>query len=97
MGVVFAAESGCVALEHFSGDGGPMDKTELLSQFQAKVSEFSRFQAFIDKAEAQAGKFAPAIIEKVINSHRAKIFAVVEDLIPLMGEMEEHVASVEAE
>ena len=73
------------------------DQTELLSQFQAKVDEFARFQEFIAKAQAQASRFAPEVVEKVINSNQEKALAVVEDLIPLTMDVESRISELTAE
>ena len=74
-----------------------MDNAELLSQFQAKVDEFARYQEFIDKAEAQSSRFAAAVVEKVISSNREKSLEVVEALIPLTADVEDVVSSIETE
>jgi hypothetical protein len=74
-----------------------MDNAELLSQFQAKVDEFARYQEFIDKAEAQSSRFAAAVVEKVIASNREKSLGVVEQLIPLTADVEDVIAAIESE
>lgn len=65
-----------------------MDKAELLSEFQTRVAKFERFQSFIEKAQSQAGKFAAAVVEKVIQDNHEKSMEVVGELIPLMADME---------
>lgn len=74
-----------------------MDKAELLSDFQAKVDEFARYQEFIAKAEAQAERFAPEVVEKVITGNREKSLGVVEALIPLTADLEDVVTSLRDE
>ncbi|MFK7928376.1 MAG: FHA domain-containing protein [Myxococcota bacterium] len=74
-----------------------MDKAELLSEFQAKVDEFARYQEFIAKAEAQAERFAPEVVQKVISTNRDKSLSVVEALIPLTADLEEITAGLESE
>jgi hypothetical protein len=74
-----------------------MDKADLLSQFQAKVDEFARYQAFIDKARAQAERFAPEVVAKVISSNESKAMVVVEDLIPLTGDVVDVIEALRAD
>lgn len=74
----------------------PMDKAELLSQFTAKVDEFARYQAFIDKAQAQAERFAPEVVAKVISSNQEKSLSVVSDLIPLTADVVDVVSGLHA-
>jgi hypothetical protein len=74
-----------------------MDKADLLSQFQAKVDEFARYQAFIDKARAQADRFAPEVVAKVISSNESKAMVVVEDLIPLTGDVVDVIEALRAD
>lgn len=64
-----------------------MEKPELLSQFQAKVEEFTRYHAFIEKAKAQADRFAPEVVQKVISGNTEKAEGVVVDLIPLTDDV----------
>jgi hypothetical protein len=66
-----------------------MDKAALLTEFQARVDEFERFQGFIHKAKGQVGKFASAVVEKVIKDNEARSLAVVEQIIPLVGDIED--------
>lgn len=73
-----------------------MEKAELLTQFQAKVDEFARFHAFIEKAKAQADRFAPEVVEKVITGNQAKAMSVVEDLIPLTTDVEQVIDDLRA-
>ena len=74
-----------------------MDKAELLSQFTAKVDEFARHQGFIDKARAQADRFAPEVVAKVITTNEAKALGVVEDLIPLTADVVERIEGLQAD
>jgi hypothetical protein len=66
-----------------------MEKSELLAAFQSRVDQFEAFQAFIEKARAQAGKFSAAVVEKVISDNEAKSLGVVQEIIPLIGDMEQ--------
>lgn len=74
-----------------------MDKAELLSEFQSRVDQFEKYQGFIDKARSQAGKFAAAVVEKVIQDNQQKCMQVVSEIIPLMADMERVLAELDAE
>ncbi len=66
-----------------------MDKAQLLSTFNERVAEFDRYQGFIDKARDQVGKFATAVVEKVIKDNEQRCLELVSEIIPLMTDMEE--------
>jgi len=66
-----------------------MDKAQLLSTFNERVDEFDRFQGFIDKAKDQVGKFAAAVVQKVIEDNEQKCLELVSEIIPLMTDMEQ--------
>jgi len=66
-----------------------MDKAQLLSTFNERVEEFDRYQGFIDKAKDQVGKFAAAVVEKVIKDNEQRCLELVSEIIPLMTDMEQ--------
>jgi len=66
-----------------------MDKAQLLSTFNERVDEFDRYQGFIDKARDQVGKFAAAVVEKVIQDNEQRCLELVSEIIPLMTDMEQ--------
>lgn len=74
-----------------------MDKAELLAEFQSRVDQFEKYQGFIDKAKSQAGRFAAAVVEKVIQDNRQKCMQVVGEIIPLMADVEGVLKELEAE
>ena len=65
-----------------------MDKAELLTAFTERVEQFDRYQSFIAKAQGQSGKFASAVVEKVVADNESKSMEVVAEIIPLMADME---------
>jgi hypothetical protein len=71
-----------------------MDKAQLLSTFNERVEEFDRYQGFIDKARNQVGKFATAVVEKVIKDNEQRCLELVSEIIPLMTDMEQVVADL---
>jgi len=44
-----------------------MEKAELLRTFTDRVDQFEKYQSFIAKAKDQSGKFAAAVVGKVIK------------------------------
>ena len=71
-----------------------MDKAKLLSTFNERVDEFERYQGFIDKAREQVGKFATAVVEKVIKDNEQRCLELASEIIPLLTDMEKVVADV---
>ncbi len=72
-----------------------MDKAQLLSTFNERVDEFDRYQGFIDKARDQVGKFATAVVEKVIKDNEQRCLELVSEIIPLMTDMEKVVEELQ--
>lgn len=73
------------------------DHSELLSQFEDKLAEFERFRGFIEKAEAQASRFAPEVVQKVVTTNQEKMMAVATDLVPLTMDLEGAIDARKAE
>ncbi len=71
-----------------------MDKSELLSAFESRVAQFERYQGFIERAQGHASRFAPAVVEKVVQDNEQKSLEVVLELIPLTSDMDEVVAEL---
>lgn len=65
-----------------------MDRAELLAEFEGRVDKFEKYQGFIEKARSQSGKFAAAVVEKVVTDNTEKSMEVVGEIIPLMADME---------
>jgi hypothetical protein len=74
-----------------------MDRADLLTAFTNKVDEFERYQTFINKAKSQSTKFATAVVEKVIKDNTEKSTKVVEEIIPLVGDIEDVVSTLAAD
>ncbi len=74
-----------------------MDKAELLVAFTERVDQFERYQGFIDKARSQQGKFAPAVVEKVISDNEQKSMEIVSEIVPLMSDMEQVIGGIDAQ
>lgn len=65
-----------------------MEKAELLATFTDRVDQFQKYQGFILKAKEQSGKFAAAVVGKVIKDNEAKCLEVVSEIMPLLADME---------
>jgi archaellum component FlaC len=65
-----------------------MDKAELLREFTTKVDQFEKFQSFIQKAKEQTGKFAAAVVTKVIKDNDEKCEQLMHEIQPLTAHIE---------
>ena len=74
-----------------------MDRAELLSEFESRVDKFEKFRGFIDKAKSQSGKFAAAVVDKVIADNEERSMEVVGEIIPLMADLEAAIETLEGE
>ena len=72
-----------------------MEKSELLQQLNDSLDEYKKFQGFIEKAEAQAGKFSDAVIEKVCLDNQIKSMEVSDRVVPILPEIQAHVAELQ--
>lgn len=74
-----------------------MDQAELLAEFNSHLEKLDQYQSFIDKARDMSGKFSSAVVEKVVSDNTAKIQEVHAAVEPLLSQMKDAVASIEAE
>ena len=74
-----------------------MDRAALLAEFGGRVDEFDKYQTFIDKANSQQGKFAPAVIEKVIKDNTEKCQNVASEVLPLTSDVDAVIAELSDE
>jgi hypothetical protein len=74
-----------------------MDKAVLLTDFQHRVDEFEKYQNFIARARSQSAKFASAVVDKVIKDNTEKSLVVVEQIIPLLNDVEDLIRELESE
>lgn len=65
-----------------------MDKAELLATFTDRMNQFEKYQGFIAKAREQAGKFASAVVEKVVTDNTKRCMELVSEITPLTGDIE---------
>jgi hypothetical protein len=65
-----------------------MDKAELLQEFATKVDQYEKFQSFIQKAKEQTGKFAAAVVTKVIKDNDEKCAELLQEIQPLTAQIE---------
>ncbi len=74
-----------------------MDKDQLLSTFNEKVETYARHRGFIEKAKAQEGKFSEAVIEKVCLDNEIKSSELVDEIVPLVQQIEELLAGLQSD
>lgn len=74
-----------------------MDKAELLRTFTDRVDQFEKYQSFIAKAKEQSGKFAAAVVGKVIKDNEARCLEIVGEIMPLIAEMEQVIERLQRE
>jgi hypothetical protein len=72
-----------------------MEKSELLQQLNDSLDEYKKLQGFIEKAQAQAGKFSDAVIEKVCLDNQIKSMEVADRVVPVLPEIQAHVAELQ--
>lgn len=70
---------------------------ELIATFTALVDEYAKHRDYIQKAKAQAAKFSPAVIEKVILDHEIKSSAAAEAVLPHVGALVQAIGAIDAE
>jgi hypothetical protein len=71
-----------------------MEKSELLSAFESRVGQFEKYQGYIERAQTQSSRFAPAVVQKVVQDNEQKSLEVVLELIPLTADMDEVVGQL---
>jgi hypothetical protein len=76
-----------------------MEKQALLDKLNTLIGRYQQHRHYIDKARAQAatGKFNNTVIEKVVLDHEIKASSVADELVPLLPDLVESIASLEAE
>ena len=74
-----------------------MQNEALLNQFSEKVSEFEKYQSFIEKTKSQSAKFSAKIVEKVVNDNTEKSMNVVMELVPMTDDLETHIETLDGE
>lgn len=74
-----------------------MDKAELLSTFKNSVEQFERYRGFIDKAKKSGGKFAAAVVEKVIQDNEEKSVELIAEVTPLLSKMQSVMSQLAAD
>jgi hypothetical protein len=74
-----------------------MEKAELLDQLNGLVDKYEQHRKYIDKAKSQSSKFSAAVVEKVILDHEIKSESVADQVQPLIPQLDDLVAALEAE
>jgi hypothetical protein len=71
--------------------------SDLLTNFGGLLDEYAQHREYIAKAQAQAEKFSKAVIEKVVLDHEVKSSGVADSILPLVPEIEAHIAQVDTD
>ncbi|MBN2799531.1 MAG: hypothetical protein JXX28_10325, partial [Deltaproteobacteria bacterium] len=74
-----------------------MDRQALLTDFNAKVDLFAKFQGYIEKAKSQQGRFSSRVVEKVIADNEAKREEVVGEIMLVSGDMDQVILELSAD
>ena len=74
-----------------------MEKAELLSTFSGHLDAYEELRSFIDKAQAQIGKFSATTIEKVVMKNEIKSSDIADELRPLVADIEGVIAGLSAD
>lgn len=70
--------------------------SDLLTNFGGLLDEYAQHREYIAKAQAQAEKFSKAVIEKVVLDHEVKSSGVADSVLPLVPQIEAHIAEIDA-
>lgn len=71
--------------------------SDLLTNFGGLLDEYAQHREYIEKAQAQVEKFSKAVIEKVVLDHEVKSSGVADSILPLIPEIESHIAQIDAD
>lgn len=69
--------------------------TEMVQEFNARLDEYARHLEYIAKAQAQAAKFSPAVIQKVIGDHQARATNTANQILPGVPDLVFAIAELE--
>lgn len=69
--------------------------SEVLQEFQKRLSEWIKLQGFIEKTQQKQGKFSDALIEKLVGEFEVKQDIVREGFEPLVLRMEENLSDLQ--
>ncbi len=76
---------------------GTMEHQELLNGFSELLDEYAKHRDYIRRARAQADRFSPQVIEKVVLDHEIKSSEVADKVLPKVPEMESAIAGIDEE
>jgi hypothetical protein len=68
--------------------------SEVLQEFQKRLSEWTKLQSFIEKTQNKQGKFSESVIKKLVGEFEVKQNLVREGIEPLVSTMEESLGSL---
>jgi hypothetical protein len=71
-----------------------MDNGELLGQFSKRLDQFAKHRGYIEKAQAQAGRFSESVIERVVVDNTGKCVALSAEILPMVVEVNDAIAGL---
>lgn len=74
-----------------------MAHEELIKEFNGLLDDYAKHREYIAKAKAQASKFSPAVIEKVILDHEIKSSDTAERILPHVPVLLDGIRQIDAE
>ncbi len=74
-----------------------MAHDELIHEFNGLLDDYAKHREYIAKAKAQAAKFSPAVIEKVILDHEIKSSDTAERVLPHVPSLLAGIVEIDSE
>jgi len=74
-----------------------MQMEELRSKFNGLVDQYSQRREYIRRAQAQAHKFSPAVVQKVLLDHEVQSSAIADQILPHVPALENLIRGILAE
>jgi len=71
-----------------------MDNRELLELFTERLDEFAKHKGYIEKAQAQAGRFSESVIERVVTDNTSKCVGLSAEILPMVVDVNEAIAGL---
>ena len=71
-----------------------MDNRELLELFTERLDEFAKHKGYIEKAQAQAGRFSESVIERVVTDNTEKCVTLGAEVLPMVVEVNDAIAQL---
>jgi hypothetical protein len=74
-----------------------MQNPELRDQFDAKVTEFEKYQGFVAKAQALADQYSARVVETVVTDHQQRSMDVAGELMMIVGDVDSWMSELQGQ